>query len=159
MVRPVAGTATVRVEGLDELRREIRKLDDGKSLTDELKAANKRVGDIVVRRAQQRASALGRMQGAAGATLRSASQAARAVVTLGRAGVPFAMGAEFGAGRDQERVTRRGSVLGWNQFRPWRGSGPGAGYFLWPAVRDSNEDIEQIYGDEIERISSKAFPS
>lgn len=45
-------------------------------------------------------------------------------------------GAEFGSGR-------------YAQFQPWRGSGTGAGYFLWPAVRDDHEYIGDEYGDAL----------
>lgn len=48
-------------------------------------------------------------------------------------------GAEFGGGA---RPTTR-------QFRPWRGSGTGAGYFLFPTVRGDRDFIEQQYGDAI----------
>jgi hypothetical protein len=157
VARPVATADTVRVEGLDELRRELRKLDDA-GLSDRLKDANYRVADVVVRRAQQRASALGRMQTKAAGTLRPARQAARAVVTLGRASVPFALGAEFGAGRGIRDPGRNRGRLGLNQFSPWRGSGRGAGYFLWPGIRDSKNEIESTYYDEIDRITSDAFP-
>ena len=70
--RTVATGDTVRVEGLDELRRELRRLDD-KGLSDRLKDANHKVAEIVVRRAQQRAAALGRMQAKAAGTLRPSS--------------------------------------------------------------------------------------
>lgn len=48
-------------------------------------------------------------------------------------------GAEFGGGA---RLTTR-------QFKPWRGNGDGAGYFLWPTVRGDREFIETAYGDAI----------
>lgn len=44
-------------------------------------------------------------------------------------------GAEYGGGR---RPTTR-------QFAPWRGSGQGAGYFLWPAVRANRRQIHDRY--------------
>lgn len=157
MARTVATGDTVRVEGLDELRRELRRLDD-KGLSDRLKDANHKVAELVVRRAQQRAASLGRMQVAAAGTLRPARQAARAVVTLGRASVPFALGAEFGAGRNIRTPGRNRGRLGLNQFSPWRGSGSGAGYFLWPGIRDSGPEISETYYEEIDRITRDAFP-
>ncbi len=155
--RPLTTADTVRVEGLDELRRELRRLDDA-GLVDRLKDANYRVSEIVVRRAQQRAAALGRMQQAAADTLRPARQAARAVVTLGRASVPFALGAEFGAGRNTRTPGRNRGRLGLNQFQPWRGNRSGAGYFLWPGIRDSADEIRDAYLEELDRITSDAFP-
>lgn len=158
--RPVTSADTVRVEGLDELRRELRRLDDA-GLSDRLKDANYRAGEIVVRRARQRAAALGRMQQKAAGTLRPSMQAARAVVTLGdnkRTGIAFALGAEFGAGRDIVDPGRNRGRRGLNQFEPWRGRSRDAGYFLWPGIRDSTAEIVDAYGDEIERITSDAFP-
>ena len=155
--RTVSTGDTVRVEGLDELRRELRRLDD-KGLSDRLKDANHKVATIVVRRAQQRAAALGRMQRRAAETLRPARQAARAVVTLGRASVPFALGAEFGAGQNIRTAGRNRGRLGLNQFSPWRGNGRNAGYFLWPGIRDAGPEIVETYGDELERITRPAFP-
>lgn len=155
--RPVTSADTVRVEGLDELRRELRRLDDA-GLSDRLKDANQKAAEVVVRRARQRAAALGRMQQKAADTLRPARQAARAVVTLGRASVPFALGAEFGAGQDIVTAGRNRGRRGLNQFEPWRGRSRDAGYFLWPGIRDSTAEIVDAYGDEIERITSDAFP-
>lgn len=157
MARPVSTADTVRVEGLDELRRELRRLADA-GLSDRLKDANQKAAEIVVRRAKQRAAALGRMQQAAAETLRPARQAARAVVTLGRASVPFALGAEFGAGRNIATPGRNRGRVGLNQFQPWRGNGRDAGYFLWPGIRDSTEEIVEAYGDELDHITHDAFP-
>jgi hypothetical protein len=56
----------------------------------------------------------------------------------------------------QSRVT--GRVRGWNQFRPWRGSGSAAGYWLYPAIRAHNDEIVDEYGDAIDRITKRAFP-
>lgn len=52
-------------------------------------------------------------------------------------------GAEFGGatGTMSDRRT--------TQFMPWRGNSHGAGYFLFPAVRQNREFIEQAYGDAI----------
>ena len=56
--------------------------------------------------------------------------------------------------RDREHSTFGTYVVrGWNQFLPWRGSGNvdlGAGiqpgYWLWPAVRDSRDEVTDVYG-------------
>lgn len=140
MTRKKAGV--VAVDGLDDLRRELRKLNEA-GLIDELKDANKAVADLVVTRAQGKTST--RMERRAAGSLRSSRQAARAQVVGGSAKVPFFGGAEFGA-------------LRYRQFRPWTGSNSQSGYFLYPAIRESTDDIVELYGDEIEKISSKAFP-
>jgi hypothetical protein len=140
MSRKKAGV--LAVDGLDELRRELRKLDNA-GLTEELKDANKAVADLVVQRAKAKAST--RMERRAAESLRSSRQAARAQVVGGSAKVPFFGGAEFGS-------------LRFNQFRPWTGSNSQSGYFLYPAIRESTDDIVDMYGIEIEKISAKAFP-
>ena len=132
----------VAVEGLDELRRELRKLDDA-GLTDQLKDANKKVADLVVARAQGRAST--GMERKAAGSLRSSRQAARAQVVGGSVKVPFFGGAEFGS-------------LRYRQFKAWTGSNSQSGYFLYPAIREATDDIVELYGDEVMKISAKAFP-
>ena len=46
-------------------------------------------------------------------------------------------GAEFGGGRRTP------------QFKPWRGNDTGAGYFLWPTVRDDRRYIADEYSDAL----------
>jgi hypothetical protein len=152
---PTIKGAGVRVEGLDAFRRELRKLGD-KGLVDDLKDANFEVASRVVLWAQARTST--RMEQAAAKTLRPSRNQRAAQVTLGGPKAPFAAGAEFGAIRNIPRRTLRGEVRGWNQFREWRGNGRGAGYFLYPAIRDNTDEIVDTYGDAIEKIAAKAFP-
>jgi hypothetical protein len=49
-------------------------------------------------------------------------------------------------------------VRGWNQFLPWRGIGPNAGYGVYPAIRESQDTIVEIYVDEVGSITRRAFP-
>lgn len=146
--------ATVTVRGLDELRRELKKLE-GDAATDALKDANYKVAELVTRSARGNTSS--RMEAAAAATLRPARQAARAQV-VGGAGIQFFGGAEFGAAQNQPRNTNRGTVRGWNQFKAWRGNGSAAGYFLYPAIRDATDEIVEVYGAEVDKITAAAFP-
>lgn len=151
------GQGGVRVKGLDELRRELKKLDDA-GLIDELKDVNYQVAQSIVGPAQAKASSVGRMEARAAATLKASKAAKAARVNFGGAKAPFAGGAEFGAGLNRPRPTARGTVQGWNQFNPWRGNDGSAGYFLYPTIRERTDDIVEQYGDGIERITSKAFP-
>lgn len=155
------GQGGVRVKGLDELRRELNKLDDA-GLTKELKDVNYDVAKSIIGPAQARAASVGRMEARAAATLKASKAAKAARVNFGGAKAPFAAGAEFGAGQNIRRsggarVLRNG-ILGWNQFNPWRGNDGGAGYFLYPTIRDRIDDIVEQYGEGIERITAKAFP-
>jgi len=149
-------SGTVAVKGLDEFRKELRKLDEPE-LVQALKDVNYAVASLVVDRAKGNAST--RMQQRAAATLTPSRQAARAQVNLGGSKFPGAAGAEFGAGQNQPRVGPSGrNYTGHNQFEAWRGSGSDAGYFLYPAIRDSTDEIVEMYGDAIEDITRRAFP-
>jgi hypothetical protein len=144
------------VEGLAELRRELKKLEDAKEFEAELKDVNKRVGDLVV--AGARAHASTPMERAAAASLRSSRAASKAQVLGGSARVPFFGGAEFGAMQNQMRVSVRGPYEGLNQFHPWKGNGRDAGYFLYPAIRAAEAEIVDMYGEGLEAITARAFP-
>ena len=112
----------------------------------------------------------------------------------------FAFGAEFGAYKDVVRTigvrrlatgsTTRTSksgksytrtsyaadyrqastIIGWNQFRKWGGSGttnaegvgrsandPEPGYFLWPAVRDTGPEAARLYGERASAVLQSAL--
>lgn len=142
--RGVFSGAGVKVDGLDELRKELRKLDD-KGLTDELKAANFDVANYVVQMAKARAQGVSAQAARAAESLKASKTAARAQVLLGSGRIRFAFGAEFGSFR-------------YKQFPGWRGSGADAGYFLYPTIRDEVPQIIETYGDAIDRIAAKAFP-
>ena len=67
------------------------------------------------------------------------------------------------AGARQVKVARRANgglhvVKGWNQFKPWKGNGHQAGYWLMPTIRDNIENIGEMYQDELEKIMKPAFP-
>lgn len=151
------GKGGVRVKGLDELRRELKKLDDAGLIT-ELKDANMEAAESIIGPAQSSAARIGRMEARAAATLKASKTASVARLIFGGASAPFAGGAEYGANRNRARQTARGTVMGWNQFNPHRGGGENAGYFLWPTIRERTDDIIEMYGDSIERITAKAFP-
>jgi hypothetical protein len=92
----------------------------------------------------------------------------------------YAIGSEFGALRDVERpllpklnrgfgrvknpkskkyadlpqeMPARDSMLGWNQFKPWRGNrfttgddGQQPGYWMWPSIRETREEVVNTFG-------------
>jgi len=148
VAKAVRSQETVRVQGLDKFRSELRKLQqqggaDGIAL---LKEANYRVASMVVGKAQSRASGIGPMQAKAASSLRPGRQQARAVVSGGSARVPFFYGAEFGA-------------LQYKQFLPWKKPGNGnTGYFLFPTMKAETQNIIEMYGEELDKIARDAFP-
>lgn len=48
--------------------------------------------------------------------------------------------------------------IGWNHFRPWRGVGPGAGYAVYPTIRENQTQIMALYEAEVSKIVGDAFP-
>lgn len=145
------------VEGVAPVRKAIKELGDP-TVTREFKAAGKHItDDIVIPGARSKAAGLGAMYARAATTLRAANVAQGAAVRYG-AGVPWAMGAEFGAAQGQARNTQRGTVHGWNQFRPWRGSGSDAGYFVWPTIHERDVLIVAAYAAAIDQLGDRLFP-
>jgi hypothetical protein len=154
MARTTVAGSDIRIDGLVDLQRELRKIND--QLPKELGDVNKQVADFVVRRAKGRASTP--LEHRAADTLKAARQQRVALVRLGGAKYPEALGAEFGAIRDIPRNTARGTVRGWNQFREWRRNGIDAGYFLFPTIREDTPQIIDLYADLIDRLCKRAFP-
>lgn len=142
--------------GIDETRAALKDLGDVEA-TKEFKAAGRKVAqDIVVKGAQERASTP--LEQRAAETLRASMIATGGAVRFG-AGFPAAFGAEFGAFRNQNRTGPSGrNYTGLNQFQPWRGSSGGAGYFLWPTIRDEAERIVETYATELGPLWRRLFP-
>lgn len=153
-------SGSIRVRGLNELRAELRRLDseDSTEWRKELGRVNHEVAEFVVDRAGPRMRALGPMGARAAATLSASRSGVSARLMLGGASAPFAEGVEFGAISNIPRQTVRGTVRGWNQFKPWRGSGSDAGYALFPAMRENEDQIIEMYGDAVDRLMARAFP-
>jgi hypothetical protein len=161
-------SSTIAVSGLRDFRNELRRLEtesgsDGSAL---LKDANWKVAQFVTERAQTRAGTVGRQQARAAESLRASKTVNRAQVAGGSAKVPFFFGAEFGAKQNILRSERRaagwagpGRYLGFRQFAPWKRPGGGnTGYFLFPTLRAETQNIIDLYGDELDKVTAKAFP-
>lgn len=160
MAKPIKTGDTVRVAGLDQFRRQLRRIEqeggpDGIAL---LKEANHRVASMVIGKAQARAATVGRQQAKAASTLKAGRQQARATIS-GGTGIRFFFGAEFGSYSNilRDRGGRR--FLGFNQFLNWKQPGNGnTGYFLFPTMKAESKNIIEMYGDELDRIAKDAFP-
>jgi hypothetical protein len=90
--------------------------------------------------------------------MKAARQQKVAIIRLGGNRNPEALGAEFGAAQGVLRNTTRGVMEGWNQFRPWRGNGSEAGYFLMPTIREDTPQIIEHYLELIDHLARRAFP-
>lgn len=131
------------------LNRALRKLP--KTASSNLRDASQTIADKVAKDAAGKASAQGGVAGLVASSIRSGRDRVP-LVKMGnskrlpgkRSGARQTVGdviwgAEFGG---QGRPTTQ-------QFKPWRGSSTGAGYFLWPTVRDDRTFIEKEYGDAL----------
>jgi hypothetical protein len=63
-------------------------------------------------------------------------------------------------------VRKARMMRGWNQYQPWRGSGNfnvgggiQPGYWLYPAVRDTQGEVAEKYGAEAARVVAAAIAS
>jgi hypothetical protein len=151
------GAQAVRIEGLRELQRDLRALDS--KLPAELRKVNLAVAQMVVAKAQAKAAGEGRMAAKAATVLKArGEQRGASVVLANTASVPFALGAEFGAGRNSPRHRTTGTYQGYNQFQPWLGSGAGAGYFLYPTIRGESDHIVEAYEKRLAALLARVFP-
>lgn len=128
--------AGVDLDDLDDLRHDLRTAAAG--LQREIDEADHDVAELVAGEATSRAQALG---GTAGHVAPSVGTEGPAVV-LGGTAYPMAAGAEFGG---QGRPTTQ-------QFQPYRSEG----YFLYPAIRSSDQQIEATYVDHIGDLMRKS---
>ena len=168
-------TASVKVEGMKQFRKDIKRMQagggpDGRDL---LKDANRKVAQHIKDRSESRASAAGKMQHLAWASMKVGNAQNKATLTGGAISQPmgrkkksgpvlFFSGAEFGGYQDKRRFTMgRGgksvNYLGWAQFSSPKPNGR-TGYFLFPTMRAETEQIKEIWGREFDSISSKVFP-
>lgn len=134
----------VQATGLTELRKALKEV--GPEAAKEMVQVGREVARGVAADAKGKAQSLGGVAAKSAPSLRATAGSTSAGVSLGGPSAPWAPGAEFGGGR---RPTTR-------QFKPWRGNGPGAGYFLYPTIRDNDESIERAYLEGIEDVLKKA---
>lgn len=133
----------VNVEGLDELRRALKTISA--QAPRELSAASKEVATFVAGDAQGLAQGLGGVAAKVAPSIKGSGTASGGAVGLGGTAYPMAAGAEFGG---QGRPTTQ-------QFKPWRGAGEGAGYFVYPAIRQDADQIESAYVDKLDDLMRK----
>lgn len=139
----MARTQPIKVEGLAELQRELRRI--GPESARELRLANKAAAEIVAGEARSRALVVGGVAAKSAPSIRPLGQGRAAAVKLGGARYPFALGAEFGS-------------IQYRQFAPWTGSNSGSGYFLYPAIRAKQDDVVDVYDDMLRALTKRAFP-
>lgn len=140
---PTDRSQAVRVEGLAAFQKALKALDE--NLPRELTKANKEAAEFVADRARTRAQALGGVAAKSAPSLKAAAEQRRSKINLGGARYPFALGAEFGG---QRRPTTQ-------QFPPWTGK---TGRFLYPTIRDTEQEFMDVYERAIDQLMHAAFP-
>lgn len=157
---------TIQVRNLRVFRDTLK--DTAVGLPKVLQRANKLVAQFVVDRAGARARALGPAEARAATGLSASAGQLTGTVRLNADKVPGALGEEFGAAHNSERIVRphpgsrswetRTRMLGWNQFPMWTGNRGDAGTFLYPTIRDTREEQIDLYDQAVAGIMAGAFP-
>lgn len=136
---------SVLIPGLRQFAASLRDIDP--DFQRELKAANLQAATVVKDEAVKRAGAIGGVAILGARSLRALGAQREGSIRIGgasRAG-RVAMGAEYGS-------------LRYHQFKPWRGNGQDAGYFMWPSVRSTADEVAETFGRAFEVVANKAFP-
>lgn len=136
-------TGTVKVDGLTELNRALRAI--GPEAQRELRDASRKVAGFVASDASAAARSLGGVAAHVAPSITAVGGVSNAGVAFGGSAYPMAGGAEFGSMR-------------FKQFKPWRGSGHEAGYFVYPSIRRDEDRIVTEYTDAVEQVISRNFP-
>lgn len=142
----------IKVEGIREVRAQLKELYDG--FDSALRQTYQRVANEVTDASQFRARAQGGTAAFVAPSIKTGSSVHAAVVNLGvgtltrkdgttvRASL-VAPGAEFGSS--------------YKQFKPWKGNGEEAGYFIYPTIRDMKPatvaNAEEQFEQLIERVA------
>lgn len=134
----------IRLDGLDETIAALKKLENGAEKG--VRVANKEAATKVATGATSAAISLGGVAAHVAPSIKASAGIKSGSVSFGGDDYPMGAGAEFGGGR---RKTTR-------QFKPWRGSGGNAGYFVYPTIRRESADIRETYEQAMERIMREA---
>lgn len=132
-------TARVKVEGLAQLRRDLRRaeqIDDLRDLRDGLK----RAAEVVAREAKSRVP---RRSGVAASSVRATAGGNKAYVVGGKAKVPYYGWLDFGS-----RTPRTGNA---RSVGPWSGSGaePRKGRFIYAAIDGREREVARIVEEAV----------
>lgn len=134
----------IRVDGLKDLRAELKKLDA--TFPKELRLRTKKVADGVADATRASFASRGGVAPKVAASVKALAQQTGAQIKIGGARFPFALGSEFGSVR-------------YKQFPTFKGSGPAAGYSLYETIRDRRQQIIEEYADMLEDLTAEAFPN
>lgn len=149
--------AAAQVVGLDELRRELRKLEEPRAWSKELGAVHRVIGRKAAGWAQAEAGRMGGVQKHFATAIRGYGtvQAARIAVARPEANAAF-WGAKQRTGWNAGNQTPNQPAWVGNSWQAGvRGQGP---YAMNDALADHIDDVIDEYGDGIDRLTRRAFP-
>ncbi len=149
----------IQLTGFRELRRTLREADQ--RFPKVLGQANKRIVEReLVPYVRRRAADLGhpRPGSAVIDSIRGSAASTGAVLLAGGAKVPHFFGHEYGSLGNIRGPSRRGTKGHTRMFRGWRGSGDGAGYFVWPTIRERRQAFVEAYLEMIDHLMRGPFP-
>src|SRR5262245_8022884 len=156
----------VRIQGLRDFRRELKRM--GPEFPAELKQANLDAAELVAADARRRAPR-GPHEGGGrvvpiSQNIRALGSQAKGQVAIGGARSPHAVVTEFGGtiprrGQsrlliEQQQRSHRSFVRAGLSVTPVR-----AQPYLYPALAAQREAVIEFYGEAIDRVSRRAFPS
>lgn len=154
--KPPGGHEAIRVEGLAQFQRELRRVSS--DFPRELRLANLEAAEVVATAARAKARSLGGVARKTEPSIKAAAEQRRAKVSFGGPKFPFAMGAEFGGGKyGPGNPTARGGYT--TQFKAWRGNDSGAGYFVFPEIRRTKDPFLEVYEKALFDLIERAFTS
>ena len=136
----------IRVEGLGQLRRALRQVEDPAPLG-ELRQGLKQAADIVATEAKRRIPS---RSGRARSAVRAVSSGNQALVVGGKKNVPYYGWLDFGS---RTPVTGNPRTVG-----PWSGSGtgPSGGRFIYPAIEAKERQVVDAIDDAVGAVLRKA---
>lgn len=142
MPRPIGGTF---VEGLAEVRRDLRTLGDAEGLT-EVRDALKKGAGIVADDARRRVPV---RSGKARDSLRGTAGGNKAYVVGGKAKIPYYGWLDFGSRKPKTGNPR--------SVGPWvkSGAGPAAGRFIYPAIDAKLAEVAEFVGRAIDQVARR----
>jgi hypothetical protein len=134
------------VVGLDEFRRELKRA--GGTFPREMGQANKKAAEVVATVARAKALATGGVAAKAAPDIKTAAQQRAAKLVLDASRHGYAIGAFTGSKR-------------FRQFPAWEGPEieEGKGVAVGPAIVQETENMLDVYGDALEALAARAFPS
>jgi len=154
--------AKVTFKSVAGLNKALRKLP--KDATVELRDASQDVSERVALEARQEAEAQGGIAALVAPTIRARRDRVPKIAMGGTSKLPES-GSDWTHSREGDRQTvgdvmwgAEFGALQWLQFQPWRGNDEGAGYFLWPAVRDNADWIDERYGEALDDAIARIKP-